>query len=133
MSDKTIGGLTVLTYQYRDAANYKVAGEIHLAGIITEQQISRLRETLDNDEQFIPTQLGLQHLGIKGREHYGWTSFPCEDDHVWHELFLTGEGAIEVYTMGQTDGCEPVEEFVKRMEKANADGWDDTVDVRDLT
>jgi len=68
---------TKIDYLYRDAANYKVLGSIIVEGKVTLWQ---LKPFLDENGAFIPDQVDMRELQDE------LTSFPSEDDHVWHEL-----------------------------------------------
>lgn len=112
--------LTAIPYLYRDAANYKQWGTIVVRGHLTDEHRARLSACLDGDFHFMPTQLGITHLGTVA----GWPSFPCEDDHPWHELLLdeaeqTRPGLVDVEPFGTAD------EFTTAMATA-AQHWDDT-------
>lgn len=117
--------ITTVGYMYRDESNFKVDGRIVLSGQITPQQVDQLRTSLHQGEQFIPTQVGLPHLGSTAE----WPSFPSDDDHVWHEMNLDDIVTREVMTCVQP--VSSVEEFVAAM-TTTAGLWDDTVSVYDL-
>lgn len=115
---------THIPYMYRDAANYKVCRTLVLRGSITAEQVEQLRATLHDGDHFIPTQIGMPHLGTES----GWASFPCEDDHIWHELELD---AVEEGSGREDEAWFSVEEFITMMTTA-AQRWDDTVSVEDV-
>lgn len=71
---------TVLRYMYRDASNYKTAGEAVFCGEITEAEREGFARACDEREYFIASQIGLTDL--QPRMH----SFPDGDDHPWSEL-----------------------------------------------
>lgn len=71
---------TKIYYLYRDGSNYKEGKEIILEGTLFPQQIDDIFKKFDNDEFFIPSQVGLINLQDR------MVNFPNEDDHVWHEL-----------------------------------------------
>jgi len=71
---------TSLSYMYRDASNYKASLDVVLEGTLTDQQKDAIKAKLEDGENFIPSQVGLEDLQPR------LTSFPSEDDHVWHEL-----------------------------------------------
>lgn len=119
--------VTIIPVQYRDAANWKLNDRYVLLGTFTPEQEARLRATLNEDaglHQFIPTQIGEVHLGPFND---AWT----EDDHIWHEMEVDEIEVVDDPPDRQLS-WSTVEEFVQRMEKAAADGWDDTVSVEDL-
>lgn len=119
--------VTIIPLQYRDAANWKLTERYVLSGAFTPEQEARLRATLNEDaglHHFIPTQINEVHLGP-------FNDYWTDDDHVWHELEVDEMEVVEDYPAGNGWLCT-VEEFVQRMEQAAADGWDDSVDMRDL-
>lgn len=125
VEEEQTGAVTRVPYMYRDGSNFKALGDVVLSGLMTPEQIEQVRECLDfsvdaDRGQFIPTQIGLPHLGTCWPE-----SFPCEDDHVWHELDTT---EIESFPRGLPDipHCT-VEEFIVRMQQASQN-WNDGVD-----
>jgi hypothetical protein len=71
---------TLISYMYRDASNYKAHGEEVLQGTLTSEQKEAIIAKLEGGENFIPDQVGLEEVQEQ------LTSFPSEDDHVWHEL-----------------------------------------------
>lgn len=115
---------TVVPVQYRDRANHQTAGSIELAGVITPTQIAALRAALHEGRYYVPSQLGLSHLGASA-----WSSFPTEDDHGWHEMrlddfeVLRADALAQGMFCGQSDGGGTVADFVARMERAAATGW----------
>ncbi|MBW3243388.1 hypothetical protein KUV57_12010 [Epibacterium sp. DP7N7-1] len=80
---------TAIIYQYRDAANNKVAHQVIFSGSLSDDVRSKIQGSLvslDADEQhFIPGQVGLPDLQmsfLSGSEPLRW--YP--DDDIWHEL-----------------------------------------------
>lgn len=120
--------VTIIPIQYRDAANWKLNDRYVLLGTFTPEQEARLRAALNEDNglhQFIPTQIGEVHLGPFSD---AWT----ENDHIWHEMEVDEMEVMDLDVRSNFEARDPVEDFVQRMEKAAADGWDDTVSVEDL-
>jgi hypothetical protein len=110
---------TIIPYLYRDASNYKEGDFIILEGTLSESQIAAIEDKLDEGENFIPADLKLGIEELQDR----LTSFPSEDDHVWHELQLS---EIEVVA-SVPDGSNtiPSEDFVAAFEKiADSNSWD---------
>ena len=70
---------TALSYQYRDAANYKQCCRVVFAGEITAAERSAMLANLDDGQFFLAGQVGLEDLQGRFGRFY-------EDDHVWHEL-----------------------------------------------
>lgn len=68
---------TLMTYQYRDASNWKKMNKIILPGTLTDSQVDEIKECLDSEERFIPRQLGLPEKRF---------DVLTEDDHCWFEL-----------------------------------------------
>ncbi len=120
-------GWTVLPVMYRDASNYKAYGDILLEGIITDAQIAVLRASLNQDTYYVPGQLGLDHLALDT-----WPGSAYEDDHNWHELFLpeirtVDQATSELIRERGTQEGGTVAEFVAKVQKAAADGWNPNI------
>lgn len=81
---------TEFTYLYRDASNYKVGKTIVLPGTLTDAQKSAICAKLDQEEYFIPSQVGLPDLQRYWRDVYG-LPVPNDDHHVWHEIVAIEE------------------------------------------
>lgn len=114
--------VTEVHYMYRDAANYKSYGHVKLAGVITAEQRAAVKATLQAGEYFIPTQIGWGHLGENSTS--GWSSFPCEDDHAWHELNVDEiEVSPVVHKPDVVEGT--VDDWVKKMTEIGPTGWDE--------
>jgi len=110
--------ITIVPIMYRDADNWKDKGVIALVGQATEELRARLQRTLHDGENYLPTQIGHDHLGTT---HENW---PDEQvDHCWHELDVTEIEQIHGDPQ-QFGAAETFEEFVQRMEQARRDGWD---------
>lgn len=110
--------MTTISVLYRDGANYKSYGHIVVNGPVTDEQVMRLRATLDGDA-FIPEQVGMSHLGPSG-----WDTFPDEDDHCWHEMGdMTGDGDGDAdgHLMGEYGTAE---ELISLFEKVGPSGWE---------
>lgn len=110
---------TVIPYMYRDASNYKEGDHIILEGTLSDEQIKAIEAKLDEGENFIPADLNLGLDELQDR----LTSFPSEDDHVWHELQLN---ELEVVaTVPDGSNIIPSEDFVAAFEKiADSNSWD---------
>lgn len=109
---------TTLNYQYTDASNYKQFGTIVLDGELTAQDVADITATLDDGEHFIPWDLQLRIDELQPR----MTSFPSEDDHVWHALHLAAREVSETAPEGAV--LIDAREFVKAFAKVKAKGWD---------
>lgn len=106
------GTNVAFSYRYRDASNGKSGGEIVFAGPLGERDVAFLRARLDEDHFFIPTQLGLEHLGLESN------GFPDDDlDHVWHEF----DGVTT--TTAPADGPCSWRQFLARWDAIER--WDD--------
>lgn len=68
---------TRISYLYRDADNYKQHNEAVVAGEITQSQINTIMGALDEQEYFIPHQVGLPEKRFE--------ETTCAD-HAWFEL-----------------------------------------------
>lgn len=65
---------TSITYQYRDAANYKEFDTVIICGLLS---LNDIEEYLYDKEFFIPTEIGLKDLQPE---------ILNQDDHIWHEI-----------------------------------------------
>lgn len=68
---------TKINYLYRDASNYKVHNEVVVAGQFTEQQKEKIINCLEDEENFVPSQVGLPEKRFEQEN---------DDDHPWFEL-----------------------------------------------
>ena len=100
---------TKISYMYRDASNYKAHREIVVEG---ELSLSEIEGVLEDGENFIPYQVGVEELQEE------LTSFPSEDDHVWHELV-----AVEATSNEPTEVIS-AEELKRNFILAGEKGWD---------
>jgi hypothetical protein len=106
---------TELNYMYRDASNYKEGTTLYFEGAVTAEQRAAISAALDSGLYFIPDDVGLEELQSR------LTSFPSEDDHVWHEL----ESLNVVKTLPADAVVEgPVEDMVETFRKVGPHGWD---------
>lgn len=96
--------ITLLTYLYRDASNYKFRGEISLLG---ELRIRSIKRYLFDDEFFIPEKIGMTSLRPKTLN---------EDDHLLHSI----EDCIEVES---NEFQMTATEFQSRVRRASRQGW----------
>lgn len=71
--------VTIIEYQYADAANDKAYAEVALPGALTEEQIEAFHETNPGNEM-LPEQVGLP--GLQDEVGYGVTQY----DGIWHEI-----------------------------------------------
>ena len=75
---------SIIEYQYRDASNYKVYGEILIEGIFSESDKALVHSYMyDNGEYFIPEEVSIPPLQPKLWEE---CDGPNEDDHEWHSI-----------------------------------------------
>lgn len=72
---------TKISYQYRDASNYKMQNECVINGVLTAKQQAVILSCLSDGEYFIPSKVGLPEKRFET-----WT----EDDHIWFELAPDG-------------------------------------------
>lgn len=110
---------TVIPYLYRDAANYKASSSVVLEGALSAKDRKIIEDQLDSGEYFIPADLpGLDLPELQEQ----LTSFPSEDDHVWHELSLDEISTQPSLPDGRTS--IPVKTFVDAFRAvAAAGGW----------
>lgn len=71
---------TKFEYMYRDASNYKQFESVVFPGEITDKERDIIQNSLEDGENFIPFQVGLDDLQPR------MVSYPSADDHVWHEI-----------------------------------------------
>ena len=108
---------TKIPYYYADAANYKASAEFFVEGILTAKDIAAITTKLDSSEMFIPIQVGLESM------QHVLSSFPSEDDHVWHILELSASTQCDTLPEDTSVTCT-VAELVARFE--NVKLWDVT-------
>ena len=104
---------TKFSYLYRDAGNNKSHASVVFAGAFRPGDIERLRQVLDSATYFIAEQVGVP---VAYLFEYGY-EFDDEVDHCYHEfddLELTEEQPTDART---------IEEFVTRVEREAASGW----------
>lgn len=80
----------VFEYQYRDASNYKVWGEILLSGAPSQDDIVALRAHLEDGEYFVAEQVGIPALY---EELWDLSGGPTSDDHALHEFVALREAS----------------------------------------
>lgn len=71
---------TVIPYFYRNSNNRKTYTVFALKGELTVEMARKIRQTFEDGESFIPSQVGLPDL--QGQ----MDSSISENDHVWHEI-----------------------------------------------
>jgi hypothetical protein len=111
LTTNSTGGQTVNTlieYMYRDASNFKFHERVVVAGELT---MDDLRPHLDEEEYFIPEDVGLSHC----RPHHH--TYSEDDDHPWHEL----EGTEP--TNSEPDGGLTAEELIRAFARAAEQEW----------
>ena len=101
---------TRITYQYRDASNYKTQNEVIVKGQITMDQAKEILDCCESGEFFIPEQIGWDIT--RGKE-------VTEDDHCFCEL---GNGSFEPTDKNATLDIS-VDDVVKLFHNAK-DNWD---------
>jgi hypothetical protein len=101
-------------YLYRDGANYKNCGSMILTGCpenLSEFQ-AKLRETMENGEYFIASQVGVPEVFLYIGEYN-----VDDDDHSWHEFSGLTETGEEPTSQTTPD------EFLQKFQKAQTEGW----------
>lgn len=102
---------TRISYLYRDASNYKAFNTAVLRGLLSKEQIREIISCLEEEERFIPEQVGLPADRLDRYER-------CEDDTCWLELYESGfEPTNQKATVEIT-----AEELLERFRKAK-DNW----------
>lgn len=101
---------TLISYLYRDASNYKVWNACVIPGLITQEQIKQIMQTLIDGENFIPSLVGMPESRFDS-----WT----EDDTDWFELY---ESSFTPVDQDATLDIPP-DELVARFRKAGSTNW----------
>jgi len=65
---------TSITYQYRDASNYKEFNTVIIRGLLS---LDNIEVYFYEKEFFIPSEIGLKDLQLESL---------TPDDHIWHEI-----------------------------------------------
>lgn len=103
-------------YQYRDASNYKQGTTVYFEGEPSLEQLKVINKALDQKKYFIPGDVGLDELQDR------LSSFPSDDDHVWHEL-LSLDVVFSLPADAIVEG--PVAELVEAFGKIGTpESWD---------
>lgn len=100
---------TKIVYIYRDGSNYKAGNSFIVNGMISEEQKQLIISSCDDNEYFIPHQVGMPENRFEDIN---------DDDHAWFELRgfeLTNDFA---------DSTMTVEELVQAFLNAK-DCWND--------
>ena len=96
---------TQITYQYRDAANYKEFDTVIIHGQLS---LSDIEEYLYETEFFIPSEIGLKDLQPESL---------CNDDHIWHEI-------LEIsHTNKQPTVNITAQKIISNFKKASLEEW----------
>jgi hypothetical protein len=96
---------TSITYQYRDASNYKEFDTVIIRGQLSLNDID---EYLYEKEFFIPSEIGLKDLQSENLN---------QDDHIWHEI-LEISHTHEKPTVDIT-----AEKIISNFRKASVEEW----------
>ena len=96
---------TSITYQYRDASNYKEFDTVIIRGQLSLNDID---EYLYEKEFFIPSEIGLRDLQPENLN---------QDDHIWHEI-LEISHTHEKPTVDIT-----AEKIISNFRKASLEEW----------
>ena len=96
-----------LTYQYRDADNYKVFRDVVLAGVLS---IDDLIPYYHEHMFFIPSEVGLEDLQDQPFK---------PEDHIWHEIIAVNP------TEEEPDCIMDAAELKRKFEIAHEAGWNE--------
>lgn len=96
---------TSITYQYRDASNYKEFDTVIIRGLLS---LNDIEEYYYEKEFFIPSEIGLKDLQPENLN---------QDDHIWHEI-LEISHTHEKPTVNIT-----AEEIIANFRKASLEEW----------
>ena len=104
---------TQITYQYRDAGNYKTDGVAILEGEITPEQLKAFQKVLFDSQAFIAPQVGLPALcPSPDEERY--------DDELDHELHDFLEFKL---TLDSPSHSTTAAQLVERFSQVAETGW----------
>ena len=103
---------TIMEYLYRDGSNYKIWTRVVLEGEISQEQKDTIRDCLDCNDSFIPSQVGLPERRFENVN---------EDDGPWFELY---PDTASTETDEEADGLT-VDELVARFKECKG-SWDAT-------
>ncbi len=96
---------TLITYLYRDAANYKEFDTVIISGLLS---INDIEEYLYEKESFIPSEIGLKDLQPENLN---------QDDHIWHEI-------LEIsHTQKKPTVNITAEKIISNFRKASLEEW----------
>ncbi|HDY89178.1 MAG TPA: hypothetical protein ENH82_13815 [bacterium] len=96
---------TLITYQYRDASNYKQFDTVIIHG---QFSLSDIEEYLYEKEVFIPSEIGLKDLQPENLN---------SDDHIWHEI-------LEIsHTLDKPTMNISAEQIISNFRRASLDEW----------
>lgn len=76
---------TLVSYQYRDAGNFKVSRDMVLEGVLNKSQIDKIISKYGEGciDGFVPSQIGFDDLQS---ELQGYDSVDHDVDHCYHEI-----------------------------------------------
>jgi hypothetical protein len=97
---------TLITYQYKDAANYKEFNTVVISGLLSLKDID---EYLYDKEFFIPSEIGLKDLQPKNL---------CSDYHIWHEILDVSHTNEEATVVNIT-----AEKVISNFRRASLEEW----------
>lgn len=108
LGEKT--AISVFEYQYRDASNYKVRGELRLSGTLSAAQKNQIVDKFDDGQFFVAEQIGVRPLYDM---LYEFSDGPTCDDHVWHEFVGFRQNKLVVTQSNKPPVC--ASDFYKRI------------------
>lgn len=109
--------LTLIPVLYRDADGHEEIETYAADGAISDEQMAALRASLVDGDGFIPTQIGLDHLG------HHLDQFPTESDHCWHAV-LADRIEVTESPAGHPTRVGDLTQFVDRFTSVGSEGWD---------
>ncbi len=123
---------TLLSYRYRDAANFKANGQVVLSGEPTPELRRRLTSSLIDGEFFIPEKVGLPSLREQLYQYSDGN--PTDDDHLLHEFVEIREALpAEIASVAATgDLSDLVALFEANARRGWWSGTADLIDQLDL-
>lgn len=118
--------ITTVPVMYRDADNYKWRGHIELMGALSSADRKAILDTLEDGTDFIPTEVGLLHVGQQKNED----GFGTDADHVFNTLLL--DEAEEEQVSDFPSELPTVEQFIAALQQASAHGWNTAQAMEEL-
>jgi hypothetical protein len=112
----------LFNYMYRDASNYKSAGEVVFEGEYSQELEERLTAAFDGGQFFKASQIGIPEVFL----YEDGYEFDKQDDHTWHEF--CGISPADGRDKPNDEDGRTIEDFVKQVESEAKRGWENDED-----